>query len=120
MATSGRYNLGLDEVLPQHAWPALYLGLSQAICIGEVLRHLAPKTMEKLGFYRITELWAETEAVLDCRDPSVVGLTIDDVCDDLDYTVPTRCLVDWRAPRWRWGRRAFSCLLPRIWWTPSA
>ena len=88
MKVSGRYNLGLDQVLASDAWAALYLGLSQAICIAEVLRHLTPTTFERLGFYRITELLVEASAVLDCRDPSVVGLTVEDLCDDLDYTVP--------------------------------
>jgi RES domain-containing protein len=88
LRVSGRYNLGEDRVPPADAWAALYLGLSQAICIGEILRHLTPATMAHLGSYRITELSVEVQAILDCRAPSVVGLTAADLGDDLDYTIP--------------------------------
>jgi RES domain-containing protein len=88
LKVSGRYNLGLDEVGADRAFAALYCGLTQAICMGEILRHLTPATFERLGLYRLTELYVEAGAVLDCREPSVVGLTREDLLDDLDYTVP--------------------------------
>lgn len=90
LRVSGRYNLGHDRVAPPDAWAALYLGLTQAICIGEVLRHVTPSTLVRLSAYQITELWVHMSAVIDCRDPSVVGLTVDDLCDDFDYAVPQR------------------------------
>jgi RES domain-containing protein len=90
LRVSGRYNLGMDRVPAADAWAALYLGLSQAICLGEVLRHITPATLARLSGYRLTELWVEMGAVLDCRDPSAFGLAIVDLCDDFDYGIPQR------------------------------
>jgi hypothetical protein len=88
LKVSGRYNLGLDLTSSEQAFSALYLGLTQATCVGEVLRHLTPATFAQLTNYRLTELRVDVSAVIDCRDPSVLGLTVDAVCDEFDYSLP--------------------------------
>lgn len=87
LRVSGRYNRGLDRFAPGQVWPALYLSLGAEVCLGEILRHISPALLPALNDYRISELRVELGAVLDCRDPALLGLTREDFCDDLDYTV---------------------------------
>jgi RES domain-containing protein len=88
LRVSGRYNRGLDQFPVAESWPALYLALGQAICLGEVLRHLTPDRLLTLANYRLTELQVTLSAVIDCRNVDQLGLALADLCDDLDYRVP--------------------------------
>jgi hypothetical protein len=85
---SGRYNQGLDQFPPHQSWAALYLGLSQDITLHELWRQVVPTSYAGLGVYRISELWVEARAVLDCRDTACLGLAPQLLHDDKDYTVP--------------------------------
>lgn len=76
LTVSGRYNRGLDRFPDDRAWPALYMGLSDGTCLGEVLRHLLlhPELLSQLNDYRISELHVTLEAVIDFRGVPVPGL----------------------------------------------
>jgi RES domain-containing protein len=85
---SGRYHRGPDLFPVGQTWPALYLALREVICLGEVMRHLSTANLANLASYSLSELSVELSVVLDCRQPAHLGLRADDVCEDLDYTVP--------------------------------
>ena len=84
---SGRYNRGLDHFQPHEVWAALYLGLGRDICIGEVLRHTTPAQLPRFN-YRFTRIRVALSQVLDCRDPTLLGLTPLDLWHDTDWTIP--------------------------------
>lgn len=86
---SGRYHRGRDAFPERDTWAALYLALSPEICLGEILRHLTPERLPLLNEYRLTEVSVSRSAVLDCRDPTVLGLTTDDLHHDTNYS-PTQ------------------------------
>lgn len=88
MRFSGRYNRGLDEFGEREVWPALYLAVDPETCLGEVLRHVSAGRLGQLNEYRISRLSLDLELVLDCRDPSKLGLAFEDLSDDVDYRVP--------------------------------
>jgi hypothetical protein len=69
-------------------WAALYLALREAICLGEIMRHLTTANLAVLADYWVSELDVDLGSVLDCRDPAHMGLAADEVCEDLDYRVP--------------------------------
>jgi RES domain-containing protein len=85
LLVSGRYNRGLDQFSAEDVWPALYLALGAEICLGEILRHISPLTLPQLNDYRLSELTLELASVLDCRDASRLGLSLDHLCADADY-----------------------------------
>jgi RES domain-containing protein len=85
---TGRYHRGLDQFPPEHAFAALYLALNAETSLGEVLRHLRPELLPALNDYRLSELHVALSAVLDLRDPSRIGLTLDDLVNDHDVTIP--------------------------------
>jgi len=41
-----------------------------------------------LGDYRLSELRVDVRAVINCRDTSALGLTVDALCHDSNYSVP--------------------------------
>jgi hypothetical protein len=96
-AFTGRYNRGFDQVPAEQAWPALYLGRSQDICLAEMSRHLPTdesisaaefrQRLHRIRDLRLSKLLLKLKAVLDCRDPSRLGLKLDDLIDDLDRGV---------------------------------
>ena len=88
LQVSGRYNRGLDLFPPDEAWPALYLGLSEAICLGEILRHLTPARFAALSNYRLTQVRVQLSAVVDCWEPARLGLKFEDLCEDMNYRAP--------------------------------
>jgi hypothetical protein len=63
----------------------LYLSLSNGGAIAELTRRLEPTTLAVLNNRRLTRVRGSLTAVLDLRDPSIVGLTVADVIDDYDY-----------------------------------
>jgi hypothetical protein len=72
--------------------------LAQVASLGEVFRHVTPASLPAVANYRITEMLAEATAILDCRNPADVGLTVNDLSDDLDYAriddTPSRRLAE--------------------------
>ncbi len=84
---SGRYHRGQDLFAPDQAWRALYTALGRDVSLAEAVRSTEAATIDRLNDLRITELTASLSAVLDCRDPTIMGLTIDDLCHDRDWDV---------------------------------
>jgi RES domain-containing protein len=82
---SGRYNRGLDRFPEGAAFPALYLATEPEICLGEVYRHVTPELLPFLNDFRLSELSACLREIADCRDPSALGLTPEDLAHDTDY-----------------------------------
>ena len=82
---SGRYNRGLDRFPEGEIFPALYLATAPEICLGEVHRHITPELLESLNDFRLSELSVSLQEIADCRDPSVLGLTPEDLSHDTDY-----------------------------------
>jgi RES domain-containing protein len=88
LLVSGRYNRGSDQFPADQTWPALYLALSAGAALGEIIRHITPKLLANLNDFRLSELDASLSMVLDCRDPSALGLHADDLFHDYDFEVP--------------------------------
>lgn len=84
---SGRYHRGLDQFPEDRIWPALYLSLSPETCLGEVLRHITITLLPHLNDFRLSEISLHLETIVDCRDASMLGLTVNDLSDDYDYRV---------------------------------
>lgn len=82
---SGRYNRGLDRFSEGEDFPALYLATAPEICLGEVYRHLTEELLSSLNDFRLSELSASLQAIADCRDPSTLGLSLEDLSHDTDY-----------------------------------
>lgn len=77
---SGRYHRARDVLPSGPVWPVIYTSLSDGTAIGEVLRHAG--SVQDLEFMRITRIWVQLSAVLDIRDPTQLGLTVEDVTVD--------------------------------------
>jgi hypothetical protein len=67
--------------------PALYLGLGPEVSLGEVLRHFSPQLLPRLNEYRLSETEVELAAVLDCREPTALGLSPRDLIRDYDFRI---------------------------------
>jgi hypothetical protein len=93
-SSTGRYNRGRNK-FPDPGivtWSALYLGLSKDVCLGEALRYLPTsrqlsvdevhERLRRIATRRLTRLRVELVAVLDLRDPVVLGLTREHLCRD--------------------------------------
>jgi RES domain-containing protein len=86
LRVSGRYNRGADHFSEREVWPALYLSLAPEVCLGEVLRHISAELLPLLNDYRISQLRLQLAVVVDCRDLRTVGLTLDGLCPDTDFS----------------------------------
>lgn len=84
---SGRYHQAPDSFPNGPCWPALYLSLSDGGAIAELTRRLEPTTLASLNNRRLTRVRVSLSAVIDLRDPAVVGLSSADLTDDYDYAV---------------------------------
>ena len=84
---SGRYHRAPDRFPNDPCWPALYLSLSNGGAIAELTRRLEPTTLAGLNNRRLTRVRVSLTAVLDLRDPSILGLTVADVIDDYNYSL---------------------------------
>lgn len=84
---SGRYHRAPDLYPQDQTWPALYLGLSYGVCLGEVLRHLPPELFAQVGDYRLSKVRLDLKRVADCRDLAALRLRPEEIFDDLDYRV---------------------------------
>jgi RES domain-containing protein len=80
---SGRYHRAPDLFDGQRTWAALYLALDSAACIAEATRHAVE--LSELANRRVSEIEVSLSAVIDLRDPSIIGLTTDDLVDDHRY-----------------------------------
>ena len=82
---SGRYHRGLDQFPEDQVFSALYLATSPEVCLGELYRHITPELLPSLNNYRLSKLFVRLMTVLDCRDPALLGLSLDDLVHDTDY-----------------------------------
>lgn len=89
LRVSGRYNRGRDRFREPDVWPALYTSVSDNVCTWEMLRHFPwdnpTETRAKLANTVYSRLRLLIEAALDLRDPSVAGLSVDDLCREGEY-----------------------------------
>jgi len=85
LLVSGRFNRGTDQFPEDQTWSALYLALGSEVALGEIMRHVPPELLEKLNDFRLSELDVDLSAVLDCRDATTIGLTVDDLVRDYDF-----------------------------------
>lgn len=46
--------------------------------------------MPRLNTYRISEIEVELGTVVDCREIATLGISLDDLLNDLDYTISQR------------------------------
>ena len=51
---------------------------------------MSPKSMPRLNTYRLSEIEVELSKVVDCRNITALGISLDDLLNDLDYTVSQR------------------------------
>ncbi|MGH2586197.1 MAG: RES family NAD+ phosphorylase [Dehalococcoidia bacterium] len=86
--TTGRYHRGPDQYPAGPVWPALYLSLAPHTAVLEIDRQFSSTTWENRRNYRFTELAVTLSAILDCRDVGTLGLTLDHLCDDYDWSIP--------------------------------
>src|SRR5438477_6893612 len=89
LKVSGRYNRGTDRFPVEEVWPALYQSCSAEVCLGEVVRHVAsPAQLAALNDYHLSELSLRLHLALDCRDIGALGLDVQDLLHETDYTAP--------------------------------
>jgi hypothetical protein len=81
---SGRFHRAPSDFPAEQTWPCLYTALDLAVALGELQRNIRP---HEFGDYRFTEIWAQLEAVLDCRDLAALALSIEDLLAARDYSV---------------------------------
>jgi RES domain-containing protein len=82
---SGRFHQAGDQFPNGPTWPALYTACELAAALGEIQRSIVQQ--DDLISYRFTEIWAQLERVLDCRDLDAIGVRFDDIFDDYDYSL---------------------------------
>lgn len=91
LRVSGRFNWGLDLHDQHEVWPVLYTSLSQAIALGERIRHTSPDALPHLSGFHISRLDVGLSAVLvacgpnGCHDIDVPRLDMASLCGS-DYT----------------------------------
>lgn len=86
--TTGRYNCGPDRFPNGPTWPVLYLALAPEVCIGELVRNVAPLDPARLNNYRVSELHVTLSVVVDCTDLAALRLDMEDMCHDSDWEIP--------------------------------
>jgi RES domain-containing protein len=86
--TTGRYNCGPDRFPSGPNWPVLYLALAPEVCIGELVRNVAPLDPARLNNYRVSELQVTLSVVVDCTDLTALRLELEDLCHDSDCEIP--------------------------------
>jgi hypothetical protein len=88
LLVSGRYHRGGDAFPDEQVFPALYLALAPETCLGEIIRHVTPATLSRFNEYRLSEIRVSLRAVLDLRHSVPLGVPIDALLDDTDYSIP--------------------------------
>jgi RES domain-containing protein len=82
---TGRFHRAVDLFPDGPTWPVLYLALARDTCLAEVIRNA---TALPLRQYRITRLRVALEAVLDCRDVAAMGISLDQLLNDVNLDAP--------------------------------
>jgi hypothetical protein len=85
---SGRYHRARPQALFGPVWRALYLGLTTGACLGEAIRYLGPDGARGTVGRRLSKIRVSLSVVIDVRDPVALGLTLGDLTDDYDWSVP--------------------------------
>lgn len=73
--TTGRYHRGLDLFPADEAFPALYAALAPETALWEMVRRRAARNLGYLRNNVLSELAVDLDQVVDLSDPSVAGLT---------------------------------------------
>jgi hypothetical protein len=85
---SGRYHRARAQSPAGRVWRALYLGLTTGACLGEAIRYLGSSGTRATRGRRLTRLQVELSRVIDLRDVARLGLSLEDLTDDQDWSVP--------------------------------
>ena len=85
---SGRYHRARPQDPSGVVWRALYLGLTTGACLGEAIRYLGASGAKATRGRRLTRLRVSLGRVVDLRDVSRLGLTLKDLTEDQDWSVP--------------------------------
>lgn len=83
LVVSGRFHPAPSGSTVVETWPALYAALDLAVALGEMIRS-DPK--DRLKEYRFTEILVDLQAVADCRDLAALGIGLDRLLDDWDFS----------------------------------
>lgn len=84
---TARYHRAVaDYPAPRRHWRALYLALAPEVALAEGLRYA--RAGLSLHPLRLSELRLELAAVLDCGDPTIVGLTLTELCRPIAGSPP--------------------------------
>lgn len=86
--SSGRYHRARAQAPTGRVWPALYTAIDMGTSIGEATRNVGSVGTAALKGRRLTELRVELCLMLDLRDLERLGLSLDAMIDDRDYSVP--------------------------------
>lgn len=75
----------MPEFSQDQTFAALYLATRPEIAIAELVRHIPEKSpLQYLNNYRLSQVVVQVSKVRDCRDPGLLGLTLEDLCHDTD------------------------------------
>lgn len=83
---SARYHRAPDYFPPGETWPAPYCAVTYGVCLAETLRHVTPDLLPTLNQRRLSEIAVDLSAMLDCRDLDALGVSVERLFHDLDYT----------------------------------
>ena len=91
LRSQGRWHRGGLSFPPDQVFATLYAAVSDAVATWEYLRHSRrPSAVEmwlRLTSVNLSRLHVRLSAVLDLRDPTLTGLTADDLIGN-DYSLP--------------------------------
>lgn len=85
---SGRYNRGLDHFEHVRVFAALYVALNAETALAEVIRGVDPEALDRLDSRSLSSIECGLAAVFDLRAPEKLGLDLESLLDDYDYSVP--------------------------------
>lgn len=85
---SGRYLRARPQDPSGIVWRALYLGLTTGACLGEAIRYLGATGAKATRGRRLTRLRVRLRKVVDLRDVRRVGVTLNDLTQDQDWSIP--------------------------------
>ena len=83
--TSGRYHRAPDQFDSSDCWSALYLSLVPEVTVGEVLRNTPVERIAALNSYRLSEIAAGFETIIDCRVVTDLGIPFDALVREGDF-----------------------------------
>lgn len=82
----GRFNTGRGDD-GATGFAALYLALAPEVALAEMVRHADTEGLDTLIDRQLSELACSFAAVIDCRNPTALGLKAGALLDDHDYSV---------------------------------